>query len=221
MKIERLKIFTSHLQRQLQFYQNILGLEIIAKDEDHMEVKLGYSVIEIRQKENATPYHIAFHIPAYREEQALKWLKDRTSILKDGGKELVDFPNWNARSIYFYDADRNILEFISRRHCFPAEEEGFASRSVVGISEIGLATAEVGEVYDFLHSLFHLKKFTGDYEIFCAMGDDEGLFIVIDKEVKEWFPSGDRAYASEFELKFKAAGRTCLAAYKNERLELL
>ena len=221
MKIERLKIGSSKPEEQLEFYRDVLGLEVLQQKADSFKVRAGYSLLEFHLQENATPYHIAFHIPAYREEQALQWLKTRTAIITDGEQELVDFPHWNARSVYFYDADHNILEFISRRHCFPSESEGFSSQDILGISEIGLATSNVKETFDFLHNNFHLNKFTGDTEVFCATGDDQGLFIVVNKEKKSWFPSNDPALAADFEIKFTTEGGPSEIAYKNQRLELL
>lgn len=221
MKIDRLKIESSNLEEQLQFYRDVLGLEILDQEEKFFEVRAGYSILEFHFQKNATSYHIAYHIPAYREEQALQWLKTRTAIIRDEGQEIVDFPNWNARSVYVYDADNNILEFISRRHCFPSESDGFASEDILGISEIGLATSNVKETFEFLHRNFKLNKFTGDYEVFCATGDEEGLFIVVNKEKKSWFPSNDPALASNFELQFTTAEGLFKMAYKNERLELL
>jgi hypothetical protein len=35
---------------------------------------------------------------------------------------------------------------------------------------------------------------------FCAAGDDHGLFIIINPTVKNWFPTGEKAYYSPFEV---------------------
>ena len=185
------------------------------------QVEAGFSILEFQEKKAATPYHIAFHIPALEEEKALRWLKQRVSILDSSGDEIVDFPAWNAKSIYFYDADDNVLEFISRKDLFPAGSAEFSEHSVIGISEIGLATDNVRQVFNLLNEKFSLKKFTGDYEKFCATGDDEGLFIVIDKNSKDWFPSDDKAFPSEFKIRIATASRRAELAYINERLQLL
>ena len=221
MKIEHLQVFTGNLKEQQVFYEKVLQLQLKNVSETSFQVKVGFSVLEFQKKKSAKPYHIAFHIPALQEEKALKWLKDRVSILKDGEEEIVDFSGWKAKSIYFYDADKNVVEFISRRHFFPPESEEFSEESIVGISEIGLATSDVKSAFDFLNTNFSLKKFTGDYERFCATGDDEGLFIVINKEQKYWFPSDDKAFASEFKIGFSTASGKAEMAYKNERLQLL
>ncbi|GHA34816.1 hypothetical protein GCM10007103_15420 [Salinimicrobium marinum] len=221
MKIEQLQVFTNNLQKQQDFYEKVLQLPLKNVSETSFQVQTGFSVLELQQKESATPYHIAFHIPALQEEKALQWLKKRVSILKDGEVKIVDFPAWKAKSIYFYDADKNILELISRKDFFPPESEQFSEGSIVGISEIGLATSDVKFSFDFLNQHFSLEKFTGDFEHFCATGDDEGLFIVINKEQKDWFPSNDKAFASEFKIGFSTASGKAELAYKNERLQLL
>lgn len=221
MKIERLQIYTAAIEEQLHFYTQVLGLEARNQTGTSFEVKTGYSTLCFRHKEKATPYHIAFHIPADREQQALEWLKQRVDIIKDGENELVDFRSWRARSVYFYDAGKNVVEFISRKHWFPPQTHGFSQDDLMGISEIGLATNEVGKAFDFLNQNFSLEKFTGDYEKFCATGDDQGLFIVIDKNQKDWFPSQDKAFASDFRIMFTTGATTVDLSYINERLELL
>lgn len=221
MKIEFLKLYTRDLQAQKRFYAGVLGLPVVREEKGNLQFKLGYSILELEQQAWATPYHIALHIPALQEEKALEWLKEQVVILKDGEDDIIDFPAWNAKSIYFYDADQNIVELISRRDLFPAASEDFSEKSLLGLSEIGMATDEVGEKFNFLNSKFGLQKFTGDYQRFCATGDDEGLFIIINKNLKDWIPTGDTAYASAFEIKFSVQNAIFGAAFKNDRLELL
>lgn len=221
MRIENLKVYSRNLEKQKQFYQSVLDFPVEEISKDAFLVEIGYSTLEFQQKDSATPYHIAFHIPSIQEELALFWLKDRVNILKDGKDEIVDFPAWNAKSIYFYDEDRNIIELISRKSFHPASSTVFSSQSIFGISEIGLATGNVQSAYDFLQKEFSLEKFTGDYETFCATGDDEGLFIVINKNKKDWFPADDKAFASDFEVTMSINNRRGRIVYKNERLQVL
>src|SRR5690554_586378 len=112
MEIEHLQIRTPQLERQLEFYREVLQQEVTRTCADRFTVKMGYSTLEFIADESATPYHIAFHIGAHLEGSALKWLKGRVPILPDGDQEVVDFKNWNAKSIYFHDADQNVLELI-------------------------------------------------------------------------------------------------------------
>ncbi len=202
MKINRLEIKTGNLNAQLQFYRDILGLETTGLNENSFEVIIGYSVLKFISSKNFTPYHIAIHIPNKQEEKSLAWLKNRLEILKNEGEEIVDFPAWNARSVYFYDADDNIMEFISRRNFLTPESGEFSEKSLVGIAEIGLPTANIREKFELLNKHFLLEKFDGDFEVFCAMGDDIGLLITIDKNKKDWFPTNDRAFSSDISIEF-------------------
>lgn len=220
MKIIFLKLYTGSLEEQLHFYQKVLQLPVRNIHETSFQVGIGYTVLEFHQQESATPYHFAIHIPAFQEEKALEWLEERVGILKDGTDKIIDFPGWKARSVYFYDADKNIVELISRREYFPPVSEIFSEESMLGISEIGLATENVEEKFQFLNTNFGLEKFTGDYERFCATGDDEGLFIIINKNIKDWIPTGDKAYASPFEIRFTIEQASFGAVFKHERLDL-
>ncbi len=221
MKIEFLKLYTANLKAQYHFYGEVLELPVDGISKGKFRVEIGFSTLEFEEDLNAEPYHVAFHIPALQEQKGLKWLQERVEILQDNGNEIIDFPAWKAKSMYFYDEDKNILEFISRSHMYEPASEEFSAASIVGISEIGLATSNVEDKFNFLNDNFGLTKFTGDYEHFCATGDDEGLFIIINKEQKEWIPVGDKAYASPFEIKISVQNAIFGASYKHERLTLL
>lgn len=219
MKIEFLTLYTSRFKEQQNFYEEVLGLPIRNVKQSSFQVEIGYTVLEFRHSDSATPYHFAIHIPPKQMESSLDWLKERVGILKDDGKEIVEFPAWKARSVYFYDTDKNIVELISREDLFPETAEVFSEASFLGISEIGLATAHVEEKFRFLNDRFGLQKFSGDYSRFCATGDDEGLFIIINKEIKDWIPTGDAAFASPFEIEFSVKGASSRIAFYNDRLE--
>lgn len=221
MKIRNLKLYTNNPQKQLGFYKDVLGLKVTARETDFFEVEIGYSKLKFEMQQGATPYHFAFHIPPKMEKAALQWLKKRTDILTDEGKEIIDFRSWQAKSIYFYDQDRNILEFISRKDLFPPAKDGFSGEQLLGISEIGVASTAVQKIFNQLNQRCGIEKYTGDYNIFCAAGDHHGLFIIIDREKKEWFPIGDKASASSFNLHFDHGEEKFQLTYNNERLNIL
>lgn len=218
MKIEKLEISTSRLNQQKKFYQQIMGLEILNEDSKTFEVRLGFSTIKLIQTENATPYHIAIHIPDKQEEKALEWLTSRVNILKAGNDEIIDFSNWKAKSIYFYDEDLNIMELISRRDFFKVGSSGFSSKDFLGIAEIGLATNNISEKFQFLKDHCKLEIFDGNLEKFCAIGDDEGLFITINKSLKDWFPTDDKAFGSNFRIEFNNKGSKYELEFINDDL---
>lgn len=220
MKIRELEIFTSNIDQQKTFYGQVLGLTILNQDSNSFEVEVGFTSVKFLQKENATPYHIAIHAKDQQEKEALNWLKSRVEILKAGEDEIVDFSNWNAKSIYFYDKDQNIMELISRRNWFKAESSGFSSKDFVGVAEIGLAVSDISEKFQKLQEHCDLDIYDGNFEKFCAIGDDEGLLITIDKNQKDWFPTNDKAFGSGFRIRFENKGSSYEFLFEDDTLKI-
>lgn len=218
MKIERLEIRSSNVAAQLKFYRDLLGLKTDSYDEESFEVTAGYTQIKFIQDAAATPYHIAFHIPDKQEEEALRWVKERVPVLRNNNDEIIDFSGWNAKSVYFYDEDRNIMEFISRRNFNEPESPIFSPDSLLGVAEVGLATADIHSKFEYLQNKCHLEVFDGNFEKFCAIGDDKGLLITIDKDLKDWFPTKDEAFASAFSIWFSHRDTTCRFNFKDDQL---
>lgn len=220
MKIEKLEIATADIEKQLHFYRDLLSLEIRDQKEGSFETVMGFSILRFREDKNFTPYHIALHIPDNQEGKALAWLKSRVSILKSNQDEIVDFSAWDAKSVYFYDEDKNIMEFIARRDFNKPSSEVFTENSLLGIAEIGMATNNIEEKFNFLHRQCALEVFDGNFEKFCAIGDHQGLFITIDKNLKDWFPIGDKAFISDFRIKFSHKGSNYDLDFINDCLKL-
>lgn len=221
MKINRLKVFSSDIKSQLKFYRDELDFEVKNYSEKSFELELGYSILEFEYHENATPYHIAMHIPDNQELEAFEWVEYNIGALENNGEKIIDFSAWNAKSVYFYDKDRNIMEFISRRDFSKPESAIFNQNNIVGIAEIGLATDDVKAKFDQLNKECKLEKYDGDFERFCAIGEDAGLIITINNVKKDWFPTSDKAYQSPFELEFEHLGSHFSLNYRNNKLEIL
>lgn len=197
MQISRLVLYTAHLDNQIDFYKNSLGLEVISKDKDSVEIKIGSTILELIYDKNAKPYHFAINIPSNKEHEALAWLKERVDILKHNGEELIDFINWNAKSMYFYDPDKNIVELIARKNLNIIADEEFDSNQFLEISEIGLAVTDVSGSYRRLNDIEEVELFFGNLDWFCAAGDEHGLCIIINKHKKGWMPSNDEAFTAD------------------------
>lgn len=195
-----------------------MDLEIVSENDLEFSVKVNNSILKFIQNEGFHPYHFAFTIPSNKINESLKWLKERVSILKDGDKDIVDFPTWNAESIYFYDADKNILEFIVRKNLKNSSEGEFGSDDILEISEIGLATQDFEGKFQTLTSIPDIEKFSGGKEVFAAIGSERGLFILIDKNRKDWFPSNDKAYSSEFKVIIGTEKNDYIVTYEDETL---
>jgi len=218
MLIKELKLFTSNLNQQVHFYKNVIGLELIELQDETVSFTVGDSILKFDYKEQITPYHFAVNIPYNQSNEALVWLKDRVEILKNGNDEIQHFTGINAKSIYFYDFEGNIVEFISRVNLGILSKDKFSVDNLLNISEIGLATEDIERDYNQLNSIVQLDIFNGTTERFCTVGDQNGLFIFVNKNIKDWFPTNDKAYSSPFEVTLVEGSKTHHIIYENEEL---
>lgn len=201
MKIEEIILYTKNIDAQKQFYGDLLKFDLLKSSKSEISFKAGKSILTFLYKEEAKPSHIAFNIPSNKIEEALGWLQERVSILPDGKDLISDFTSWNAQAVYFYDADYNIIEFIARKHINIESNETFNNNSILSISEIGIVTTDIEAIYNALEKLRPIGFFAGNFKRFCALGNDEGLFILINKTIKKWHPTQEEAFTSDFIIK--------------------
>ncbi|WP_310993250.1 VOC family protein [Aequorivita marina] len=220
MKIKKLNLYTSQIDAQKKFYGDTLGLEINRSTEAEISFNAGNTILRFIKKSNFKPYHFAFNISPNKVSEALAWLQERVKIQKDGDYNVVDFPAWNAESIYFYDADNNIVEFIARKNLATRNSKPFTANDILEVSEIGLATKDFKEKYDFLTSKVGVAKFGGGKKVFSALGSETGLFILIDINEKNWFPTNDTAFAADFTAEIELDGVHKTVEFKSESVSL-
>ena len=191
MEIKEVTLFTHNLIAVRNFYSNELELELLEHSGSELCYKAGASQLRFKSITGCKPYyHLAFNIPPKLLEEALKWLKGHAQLIAWQGKELIDFPNWNARSLYFYDPVGNILEFIARQDLPANSRLDFDRDCILNISEIGIVNDPVFELQKKLENEYGVPVFarqTPNNE-FCPMGDDNGLLIVVTAH-RNWFPT--------------------------------
>jgi hypothetical protein len=78
-----------------------------------------------------------------------------------------------------------------------------------------LSTLNIKNEFKQLKSLTGIEIFDGGFEPFCAIGDENGLFICINKKVKYWYPTNYKAFSSEFEIRLLEKANEYRIAYKN------
>ena len=201
MKIREVILYTSNIQNQKQFYKSILGFEQFVDSQDKISFRAGNSILTFEYKEDVKPSHMAFNIPSNSIYDALIWLRNRTEVLDCDGEKIADFSNWRAKAIYFYDSDKNIMEFIARERIDIESDVAFTADAILSISEMAIATDDIESTYESINSMHPIPVFDGDFNRFCAIGNDEGLFIIINKNIKKWYPTMETAYTSEFIIK--------------------
>lgn len=218
MYIDELFILTRDISGQKDFYCKTLGLELLGETDTGFSIKMGRSVLNMDYSADATPYHFAINIPFNLVTAALHWLHHRVAILKDGDREEQDFTAWNARALYFYDPDRNIVELIGRRDLHNHSEREFGPDGFLALSEIGIPVEDIEKVYNLVNQVTGLTIYSGNFNNFCAIGDPNGLLICINRKEKGWFPTNDTAYPSDFRLSMTARDRGYRLAFEKGNL---
>lgn len=207
MKVKKLNLFTNNLTSQKHFYCDTLSIPLNYESETEISLKIGDSELIFTHTDNKQRnYHFAINIPFNQVSDAYDWLKSKTKILPFHDNEIVNFKNWNAESIYFYDMNNNIVELIARKNLGIVSNNKFDGKNFLNISEVGLPVYHIKATIEYLKLNFDLPVFDCDYERFCAVGDEEGMFIVIDSKEKKWIPNDDDAYPHEFIVEFENNG---------------
>ena len=201
MIIKEVTLFTSNIQKQRQFYKTTLGLEIMEDTPKKIAFKTGSSILSFQYKSKMQPSHLAFNIPYNAIYDALKWLRERIEAIPYENEYVTDFSRWKAKAVYFYDEDHNIMEFIAREDIEIESDVAFSPQSIISISEMAIATDDIENVYKEISKLRSIPIYDGGFERFCALGNHEGLFILINKNIKKWYPTNEVAQTSDFIMK--------------------
>ena len=217
MHIRELTIKTSNLQELYEFYAEVLSLEVEdeSPNDGQLIINVGNSVLIFEESNSIRNpvYHFAFNIPSNKIEEAHEWLKDKVNLiwLSDYNSNIAEFKGWKARSLYFYDPAGNIVEFIARTDLNDHSSAPFSELQIRNISEVGIVfpSNSYGDHVKDLLGKFGLSWFGKQppMEQFCAVGDDEGLFIVV-PENRAWYPTQDRqATIAPLKVKFLAGDK--------------
>jgi catechol 2,3-dioxygenase-like lactoylglutathione lyase family enzyme len=147
--INKVILYSNDLTEMKNFYVDILGFEQLNSNELGFEIKVGESVLEIKQnKLNSHPfYHFAFNIPTDLFGEAKEWATKRVKLNKEDDENEAHFEYSKAEAFYFYDPSGNIVEFISRYAVSPKSKiKTFSAKNILNISEINITTNEVVSV---------------------------------------------------------------------------
>ena len=143
-----------------------------------------------KSKQTKNPfYHFAFNIPENKIFKARDWQLKRTSLsaapshMIDSGypDDIRHFRNWNAHSIFFWDPAGNLVEYIAR-HDLPNKGDGnFSNKDILCASEIAFIVDNTEVAADEMKTNFNLIQYRGGDENFRAIGDENGLLLMIRK----------------------------------------
>jgi catechol-2,3-dioxygenase len=188
MHIQELTLQTDDLDAQATFYREVLRLPVELAAE-RLQVTIGRSRLIFKHQPGwRGAYHFAFDVPENQFEAAGDWLTERTKLIELNGQSRFHSDGWNADMIYFRDAAGNILELIARHQQANATTHPFSEFDLLAITEIGLGTRDVRSTVGQLMTELGVRTYDGGgSSSFSAVGDEQGLFIVVHHE-REWYP---------------------------------
>ena len=221
MKFKKLKLYTNKLEEELNFYSNTLGVHIIEQKLNSFTVKIGWSELTFESTEKRHIYHYCFLIPSNLLNQALKWMEKRTEIVEiEKGIKTQYFETWNAESFYFFDASGNIVEIIARYNLKNESDADFDVSKILCVNEIGMPTNKIQQLNDQLTSELKTDFWKGDLLRFGTHGDEEGIFLLPNYEVKDiWFPTSLKIKPEPFEAVIENNGKEFKIEFREGQLK--
>lgn len=209
MDIIEIEIQTDDLVETETFYSDILGLQLASKGQNSISFLAGHSTLTFIKSNKLNPkYHFAFNIPHNKLDEAIIWATTKLNLIENEDNGIVaDFDSWNAKAVYFYDNNKNILEFIARFDLQNSIDKPFDFSSIQSISEIGIVSDAPKRLADKLSSEYNLEFFTKgtQSEKFASLGNDNGLFIIVESG-RKWFPTEQQSEKHYTRIKISANG---------------
>lgn len=221
MHLQFIQLNTQNLDRLKTFYTQTLGFAILSVEKQTFTLQCGSTQLQFVESPEAAYYHFAFNIPSFQIQEATNWLKNKTAILPGfSGEAIIDFPNWNAQSVYFKDPAGNILEFIARKNLDIKQSGPFTIDSVLNISEIGIPVQNIEKEFNKIQQCTKLPLYWGDLKRFSAIGTENGLFIVVDENNKTWYPTSTPAKSFPLLVDFTYLEQKYGLAYRSGNLAI-
>lgn len=213
MRIRQVILQTSKLEELADFYSNVLELPVRSTSIEEINIKIGSTELVFQQASTADPfYHFAINIPANKIEEARQWLIPKEDLIwiDQYESDIAEFVNWHARSVYFFDPAGNILELIARADLDNKSDKPFSSSQMLSVSEVALVVkeSEMETTAEYLLKEYEFSYFDKQPPLpqFKAVGDDEGLFIIV-PEKRNWFPTYIPSGIFAMEIRFENNGK--------------
>ena len=221
MDILEIEILTDNLDETEKFYSKLLGLQTKNKDQNSISFLAGQSTLTFIKSHKLNPkYHFAFNIPRNKLDEAIKWISAKLDLIKNADNGIVtNFESRNAKAIYFFDNNGNILEFIARFDLDNDSDKPFCISSIQSISEIGIVADAPIKLADKLveeNNLYFFAKGSKS-EKFVALGNDNGLFIIVETN-RKWYPTEQQAEKHYTKIKITTDGLTRVITMNEENV---
>ena len=222
MKIKEITLYSNNILNQEHFYGNVLGFDILEKSEKEFSVQIGFSKLSFKKSEKNHKYHYCFLIPSNKLQESIEWLSLRLDLIKIEGEKVTQiFENWNAESVYFYDGNGNIAEFIVRYDMKNETSDKFNISKILCVNEIGMTTNNIPKINQELENYLGTKFWKGDYTRFGTNGTQNGVFLLVNNEVKkEWFPTQLFTESSPFYTTVEVEGKVFYFCFEDGKLKV-
>lgn len=213
MRLLEITLGCEAISEQRRFYTEALGIPEIEGmgGSDGLALQIGASRLTFMPGTPAMRYHFAFNIPHGTLQAAITWLKKcGVFVLEQPGKgHVVDFPNWKAQSVYFFDPADNIVELIAREPLPHKQVLHFGPDLLLNVSEIGAGFDDVDVMRNYIVSTHGLPTFIRQEQgsEFSVIGDDEGLLLLV-PPTRNWFMGDFEAGKHPTSVKLEHGGRT-------------
>lgn len=216
MKIKSLTLYSADLAKQKQFYSKLLDTSIESKAEDQFSVQIGWTKLTFKKTLDQRKYHYCFLIPSNLLNQAIEWISARFNLIQSDDGTVHRQVDWNADSIYFLDGNDNIAEIIVRFDIKSNHGSEFSPASLLCIHEIGAPTTDIPKLNAQFESYLDTKFWKGNYTRFGTNGDLDGIFLMVNTEVKkEWYPTNIATHSLPFEASIESNGTVKNLSFKN------
>ena len=220
-------ITAASLDEMHAFYHDRLELRT-AREGNRLHVTAGDTRITfIEDRQSASPfYHFAFNIPENKIVAARAWQLERSPLIpipdrnraRDLPPDIVDYSHWNAHSVFFLDPGGNVVEYIARHDLRNAAPGPFTSSDILGTTEIALIVDDVPSTVARLRPALALPQYRGGSDDFTALGDEEGLVLVMRRgRILNFNPASQekaaRVYPTVVHLRGSATDRLVLDGF--------
>ena len=149
----------------------------------------------------------------------MDFLKKRNiQLLPFKGSEIIHFNS--GRSIYFYDIDGNIAEFIERPTLPYAKGKDFSIERVIKVNEIGLPVKNTLKMANYIVDELGINPINKNEfsDAFCWAGDFNGVIIVV-KEGRNWLPTNIPGTMNDFNIVYSEKGEEKNIGFKNNKVQ--
>lgn len=193
------------------FYRERLGLPVTwgttgTTGPDLARVTVGRSTLTLRHGPSYDGvHHLAFEVAPEDFETTLAFARRHLAPISSNGDDLIHGGDgWNSRSVYFLGPEGIVLEYIAREVHRGAGPDSTGPTDpadpaqpprVVSLNEVGVGVPDVPASVAALGSAIGLPPYPPQDETFAAVGDPDGLLIVVRGD-RRWFPLRQEPTAS-------------------------